>query len=48
MFHLFRHHSPTQSQYTPMEDHGVQFELLVVDIVDIDHGLQGEMIFLQN
>ena len=31
-----------------MEDYGLQFELPVVGFAAIDHGLQGEVIVLQN
>ena len=31
-----------------MKDHGFQFELSVVEIAAIDHGLEGEVIVLHN
>lgn len=39
---------PTQSQGPSMEDHSLPFELLVVDIPAIGHGLQEEVIVVHN
>lgn len=35
---------PTQSQDPSMEDDGLQFELPVLEITGVDHGLEGEVI----
>jgi hypothetical protein len=35
---------PTQSQDPSMEEDGLQFELPVLEITGVDHGLQGEVI----
>lgn len=37
---------PTQSQDPSMEDDGLQFELPVLKVAAVDHGLQGEVIAL--
>ena len=39
---------PTQSQDPSMEDQGLQFDLPVVEIAAIDHGLKGNVIIYYN
>ena len=39
-------HGSVQSQYPSMEDHGLQYELSVVEFMAIDYGLQENVIVL--